>query len=182
MDRGRRIIGFVLICISLLGLFSWERYGRDRFLYDDILELKSNAERGTVITERMIRTVKSENPGSGVLRPSDRDRVIGQEASQFIHGEAPLYREYFTKQGMAEGRDVDRYVMNIAEEWIDSSPSSMRKGDRAYLYAEGKLVTDALVRNVSEDHGGIELIVSRREQQKIAALAATGCRFVITYN
>ena len=54
MDRGKRIIGVVVVIVSVFTLIAWEKWGKDRFLYDEILVLNKNVEKGTVITEEML--------------------------------------------------------------------------------------------------------------------------------
>ena len=95
MDRGRRLFGVLLIALSVLLLISWERWGRSRFVYDDVLVLRENVQKGSVITERMLTTMRMEHAGREVLGPADRKWLIGKASSQFVHSRAPLYRPYF---------------------------------------------------------------------------------------
>ena len=60
MEKGKKIIGIVLILVSIAALFTWEKWGKNRFLYEDVLAFSQNVEKGTVITEDMISTVKMD--------------------------------------------------------------------------------------------------------------------------
>ena len=70
MEKGKKIIGIVLILVSIAALFTWEKWGKNRFLYEDVLAFSQNVEKGTVITEDMISTVKMD---------------IGEEAVSYTH-------------------------------------------------------------------------------------------------
>ena len=63
MGKGKKVIGILLILISIAALFTWEKWGKNRFLYEDVLVFTQNIEKGTVITEEMIDTVKMDGNG-----------------------------------------------------------------------------------------------------------------------
>ena len=50
LDKGKRFIGILLILVSVGALFTWEKWGKNRFLYDEVLILRQSVEKGTVIT------------------------------------------------------------------------------------------------------------------------------------
>lgn len=60
MERGKRIFGIAMICVSLLALFSWEKFGRAHFYYDDILVLRGSVQRGSTITPDMLKVVRTD--------------------------------------------------------------------------------------------------------------------------
>ena len=37
MDRGKKIIGIVLIAASISALIAWEKWGKTQLLYDEVL-------------------------------------------------------------------------------------------------------------------------------------------------
>ena len=97
MEKGKKIIGIVLILVSIAALFTW---GKNRFLYEDVLAFSQNVEKGTVITEDMISTVKMDIGEEDQLKSADKKSIIGREAAFFIHKGAPLFREYFVEEGL----------------------------------------------------------------------------------
>ena len=85
------MLGLVLAIISIAAMFGWEKWGRDRFLYDEVLELAKSADRGTVITEDMLRSVRVEHAHAEAVRPSQAtkatmhsrpERVIGHTGTE----------------------------------------------------------------------------------------------------
>lgn len=182
MDRGRRVIGLVLICVSIMALFGWEKWGRGRFLYDEILEVTKNVDAGEVITEDMLCVVQREDPGGEALRAGSREELLGLEAAQFIHKGAPLYEEYFQKRGLTVSTGLDRYVMQVPQSWLNSLPPSIAAGNRAYFFCDGRLLTEAKVKAVAEDGTSLEVVVSEEQQEILGKAAAAGSRFMVTYN
>ena len=180
MDRGRRLFGVLLIALSVLLLISWERGGRSRFGYEDVLVLRENVQKGSVITERMLTTMRMEHAGREVLGPADRKWLIGKASSQFVHSRAPLYRPYFEKNEYITGRDLDRYTLKIPENWVESSPFSLRRGDRAIFWSGGTRITSAPVAATDEQGKTFEVVVSREQTARLGRLAETGGKFVIS--
>ncbi|WP_173328179.1 hypothetical protein [Eubacterium pyruvativorans] len=180
MDRGRRLFGVLLIALSVLLLISWERWGRSRFVYDDVLVLRENVQKGSVITERMLTTMRMEHAGREVLGPADRKWLIGKASSQFVHSRAPLYRPYFEKNEYITGRNLDRYTLKIPENWVESSPFSLRRGDRAIFWSGGTRITSAPVAATDEQGKTFEVVVSREQTARLGRLAETGGKFVIS--
>jgi hypothetical protein len=180
LERSRRILGVVLICVSIVALFSWEKWGRSRFIYDDVLVLTQNVDKGEKIDEDMVRVVRQERVSSGMLQPSDRKWLAGKEAAQFIKGGMPLFSEYFSEAGLVADPSLDRYALKIPETWIDSIPDSMGRTDRAYFYFDGRFITAAVVSWIDEDKKSFDVIVSSRQAEAISRLAADGGRFVIS--
>ena len=60
MDRGKKIIGIVLIAASISALIAWEKWGKTQLLYDEVLVCRENISRGTVMREDMFETVKMD--------------------------------------------------------------------------------------------------------------------------
>ena len=88
MDK--KIAGFVIIAIALISLGVWELWGRENIAYKEILVLNCDFTANMQIEEKHISTKKTDNPDSNVLRPKDKDEIIGMEASQFIAKDSPF--------------------------------------------------------------------------------------------
>lgn len=181
MDRSRRIIGAVLILMSLVGLFSWERWGRDRFVYDEILVLEKDAQRGDKITGKMLKILRVENAPGDAARPGQKGKIIGKQAAQFIHGGQALFSEYFREDGTVSTAGSGRFVMKIPEAWIESMPDSLKRGDTARFEAAGVLTAKARVASVGEERRDLEVIVTESQAKALGRAAADGQKFVLSY-
>jgi hypothetical protein len=181
LEKGKRILGMLLICLSVAALFSWEKWGRDRFIYEDICVLSKDVGRGVVITEEMLDTIRVERRSKDIMGPEDARWLTGRESGQFIKGGMPLFKEYFKAPGLAADESLDRHVLSIPATWIDSCPLTMTRGDRAYFYTGGSLITDLSVSKVSDDEG-FEVVATRKQAEALGRIASSGRKFVITYN
>lgn len=179
MIRRKRIIGILLICVSVLGMLGWEKWGKEEFLYDDVLVLQDNVEKGTVITEKML-TVKKMNVDEPCLSFSDKEEILGMQAAAFIHKGVPLFMAYFQEHGLAPDETKNLYGMCIPPEWIASRPTALSKGDRAFLFFGKQLITEADVVEVTKD-GAVEIIVEKEEAASICQVTCGGGRLAIIY-
>lgn len=181
MEKGKKIIGIVLILVSIAALFTWEKWGKNRFLYEDVLAFSQNVEKGTVITEDMISTVKMDIGEEDQLKSADKKSIIGREAAFFIHKGAPLFREYFVEEGLTADEKRDRYILSIPADWLLSAPKTMTRGDRAYFYSDGKFVTSAILSYAEEEGKSYEVVVSASQAETLSKIASRGDEIVITY-
>lgn len=178
MERNRRILGCLLLVICILSVLTWERFGRNRFLYKEVLVLNRNVAAGTVITEKFLRKERMENPPAGAIRSGEEDKILGMESVQRIHKNVPLFEEDFVKDGMASGAALDRYVLEIPEHWIESMPRSMAKGTIAVLWMQGEETARVRVLRL-KDGKTLEVLASSAEVQRISQKAESGGKFVI---
>lgn len=181
MERGKKIIGILLILVSIAALFTWEKWGKNRFLYEDVLVLSQNVEKGTVITGDMVDTVKMDVREEKQLKNTDKEYIIGREAAFFIHKGVPLFREYFMEEGLTADEGRDRYILSIPADWLDSAPKTMARGDRACFYIHGKFVTSALISYVQEEGKSYEVVVSSKQAEALSKIGSRGDGLVITY-
>lgn len=182
MKKTRTIIGILLIFISIGALVTWEKWGKNQFLYDEILVLAENVPKGTVITEEMLKTVRMDTREEDAIKASGTDRIIGFEASSFIHKGVPLFSEYFEEEGLTADENLGRYILSIPDNWRISSPSTIAKGDRAYFFVNGKFVTSALVAFVSAEDKELEVVVSDKQAAALSKIAEQGSGMVLVYN
>ena len=182
MDRGKKLIGILLILISISALFAWEKWGKQQLIYEDVLVFRENVEKGTIIREHMLTSVKMDLRETGWITPKQKGTVVGKETTCFIHKGMPLFSQYFSETELAVSSDNGRYVLSVPQEWIDSIPSTLTKGNRAYFYCEGRFVTAAAVASFSAESESVEVIVTGRQAERLSALAAEGRSLVIVYN
>lgn len=182
VEKGKRILGVILICLSIGALFAWEKWGRNKFIYDDIAVLSHSVNRGTVITEEMLETAKIEQYRKGMVKPQDMSWLVGKEAGQYVRADMPLFKEYFDEEGLAADQSQDRHMLNVPENWIDSCPESLERGREACFYSGGRLITRASVAAVNSESKSFEVVASEAQVKVISRIAASGNKFVISYD
>lgn len=182
MGRGKRILGILFIIISIAALISWEKWGRSRFIYEDIEVLSKSVSKGTVITREMLETSKVEHGQKGMLGISDASWLIGKEAGQYVREKMPLFKEYFQKSGLSVSESKNRYMLNIPEAWIDSCSASISRGDTACFYTRGRMITSMSVSAVNKEDKSIEVIATDEQVKAMSKIAASGNKFVISYD
>lgn len=181
MKRGTKIIGILLVLVSIGALFTWEKWGKNQFLYEEILVLEENTEKGTVITGEMLGTKKMDVGEEDCLKSSDAEKVIGREAAFFVHKGVPLFPEYFDQAGLVADGAAGRYILSIPEEWQISVPKTLSRGDKAYFFVKGKFVTSALVSFVDAEEADVEVVVTDKQAEALSKIAARGDGMVIVY-
>lgn len=179
MARGKRILGLLLICISLLGLIGWENWGKDYFLYDEVLVLRENVEKGTLITDNMV-DVKVMEKDEPCFVFSDKEKVIGMQAAAFIHKGVPLFAEYFQEPGLAPDERKKLYGMCLPTEWIASKPEALSRGDRVFLFFGKKMITSAEVSAIGKE-GSVEIVVEKQQAAEICQVTEAGGRLALIY-
>lgn len=182
MERGKKVIGILLVILSIIALISWEKWGKSRFLYDEIIVLTESVAKGTVITEKILETRRVEVAEKGCLEKDAVGSLIGKEAVQYIHKGVPLFKPYFDQKGLAVTADNDQYVIALPLGWLISMPVTMNRGNRIYLYANGELVTSALVSYFDPVEKGLEIVVASKQAEIISKTIERGYKFVVTYN
>jgi len=177
--RRKRILGLLLVCISLSGMVCWENWGKDRFLYDEVLVLRENVEKGVVITADMV-DVKFMEKDEACFSFSEKDKIIGMQAAAFIHKGVPLFAEYFQEPGLTPDETKNLYGMSLPEEWIASRPEALSRGDKVFLFFGRRMVTEVNVAEVTKD-GAVEIIVGKEQAAAICQITAEGGRLALLY-
>ena len=67
MNNGKRIIGIILIIVSIVGMICWEKWGREILFYKEIVVINRDIEKNTIITSDMLETKKIQNPSNDAL-------------------------------------------------------------------------------------------------------------------
>lgn len=181
MNRGRKAIGLLLIVLSITALVTWEKWGKNRFLYDDVLVLKQNVAAGETVAADMLEEVKMDVRVEGWIRPEEKKQIAGRQTAFFVRKGLPLFPEYFRSQKIRPGEEEGTHILSIPAAWISSAPSSMRKGHQAFFYSHGKKLTSAYVYAVSEEEPAFEVAVTEQQAQLLAKTAQNGDAFVVTY-
>ena len=177
MKNGKRIVGLLLICISIAGIIGWEHWGKELFLYDQVLVLRENVPKGTIITEEMldVEVMEFDEP---CFEFSERKQIIGMQAAGFIHKGTPLFATNFQEPDLEPNSEKNRYEMCLPVEWIASKPSTLSRGDEVFLFFGKRLLTEADVAEVTKD-GAVEIIVGKAEAASICQVMVDGGRLAL---
>lgn len=128
--------------LSILGLSGlmwwWESVGRQSILYEEVLVLKQDVQRGELIKESMLDTVRFEKARLIDHPVRDPKEIVGLEARQYIPKNSQLDVRYFESPELIT--DKDRLNFKIPNDWIYSIPNSLRRKDRIALYAVDRAV------------------------------------------
>lgn len=182
MSREKKIIGVLVIFISFFALVAWEKWGKDRFLHEEILVLNDNVERGTVITESMLSEKRIDTQEKDRLAVEDRDYVIGREAAFFVHKNTPLFREYFRQPSLSADEEKGRYLLIVPADWLTSPIQTVARGDKIFFFRGGEFLTSAMVASVDEEKSFMEIIVSEEQAAALSKVAGGGEAMTIIYN
>jgi len=161
-------IGIILIVLSLAGIFGWEFYGRERLMYTEILTVNQNIDAGTVITQDMLASRKTDGASSRSYRVQSVGEVIGKEATGFIPAGAELYPEYFSEIDLVVHEDRGEFVLSIPSNWVVSYPQTIRRGDKVTFLCDGSEILSGITVLYAKSSGNTE-VVSDNERLADAA-------------
>ncbi|NLD20534.1 MAG: hypothetical protein GX663_09905 [Clostridiales bacterium] len=196
----KRIIGIAFIVFSMAGLVFWEVYGREAFVYTEILTVNRDIEENTIITNKMLARLSVNTANENAYAISDYKKVVGKEATRFIPKGTQIFDSDFEDEKLCVDAKKGEYVLSIPNEWLESYPQSLRRGDRVYFYAMGKPVTSAIVvfvkdssntevKNSQEDRldgsstvSLVEIIATDKQAQTLSSYAEANEKFVLLYN
>ena len=195
----KKIVGIALICAALLTLGFWEFWGRRNIGYDEILTFKENIPKSGIIDKYMLTTKKVENAAKDALKPGEEAFIIGKESSHYIPKSEALYREYFIDNRLATGGISEDYVLSLPDDWLESYPQTLRRGDDVLFCCKGAVVTKAVVAYARDGNNAevifsenerlsgsapvsnIEVVVSEKQANMLGKLADKGNKFVLLY-
>lgn len=195
----KRIAGIILVVLSLGALGFWELWGRENITYDRILVLRESQPKNTRLTADMFREKRVEEAGDGAILSGQLELVEGLETAQYVAAGAELFIEYFQESQFAVGEEEGKFILSIPNQWLKSYPQTLKRGDRAFFYCGGEIVTDAVVAYVRDGtnqevyYGDderltssaavslIEVVVTADQAATLGKLADKGNKFVILY-
>lgn len=179
MTGRKRILGLFLIGISVIGMIGWENWGKEKFLYDEVLVLRESVKQGTIITEDMVdaKTMEMDEP---CLKFSEKEKIIGMQTTAYVHKGVPLFTPYFGESDLMPDETRERYGMAIPTDWIASKPEALSRGDRVFLFFGKRMVSEADVAQVTKN-GDVEIIVGKEQAAAICQVTADGGRLALIY-
>ncbi len=128
----------VFIALSLvLGaagmIMFWEIYLDDRVNTVSVVVASRNLEKNQVIRvdDVKLARIKADLVARKPIKKTED--VIGVETSQFVARGNQIVEEMIDRYGLEPNHD--QLIYSIPKEWIYSSPGSLRRKDRVYIYA-----------------------------------------------
>lgn len=132
----KAFLGIFLIILAILGIYYWENYGREQFLYTEVLAFNDNIEKNTIITEdfvkKTISILKIDQANIVDDAVLDINTIIGLETKQYIPRNAQLSKKYFDEPEIV--LNENEYVFSIPKDWLLGYPSSLRRKDKVFFY------------------------------------------------
>ena len=147
----KRIIGLVLVALSLGAICFWEFWGRENISYDSVAVLRSSVSSGTIIKESMIKERKVDKATEGAILYSEKDEISGLQSKQFIPQGAELHREYFEESQFQIGGESGKCILTIPMEWVAAYPQTIARGDKVIFYGDDGMLTSCVAAHVRDN-------------------------------
>lgn len=195
----KKFIGIIMIVLTLSVLIAWEMWGEEYFLYSEILVLKNDIQENTIITDKMLKTVKVEKADERALKSSDLESIISKKSKQYIPSDVPIFKEYFEEKEYSYGDDTNLSVLSIPSNWLHVMPQSIKRGDRAFFYSDGNLISECTVIHVKDADNTeiqysdverllpsgnislIEILTTEEQIEKMSKIVNEDKKFLVTY-
>ena len=159
----KKLIGFVIIMLSLFLMGVWEFWGRENMAYEEILVLKEPLGASSLLTEECFKTKKVDSPSREALKPKDVASLLGMETSQYVAENVELRRAYFVPARYQVGGDTGKGMMSISLDWLLSYPQTLSRGNTVALFKENTKVGECVVAHV-RDSSNNEVIFSKEDK------------------
>lgn len=181
LERGKRLLGLLIIVVSIVSLISWEKWGRDRFLNESILVLRENVPAGTLIEDSMLEEKPMGSTETGYIEVDEKWKIVGMESAGFIHKGMPLYMEYFCDAFSDASEKNNRIEVTVEDSWLFGMPRGIKRGDQVFFYHGKENVLSAHVSRVAEDGKSFGVIVQKDLVPILAELVYEGEKLVVSY-
>lgn len=124
----------IFLIISAVGLiFLWEFYLNDRLNMTSVVVAAKDIEKNQVIKNSDVKIIRIKSE-QAVEKPFENPKdIIGLETSQYVAKGNQFVEAMLDRYGL-EPND-NQLIYSIPKEWIYSSPGSLRRKDRVYIYA-----------------------------------------------
>lgn len=143
------ILGIIVMIVGFAAVVLWESYGKEAFLYSEVLIVNTDVQKGTIIEESMLKVAKMDqnNVISGAVENSSD--IVGLEAKQYLPKNTQVHESFFDTPGTVLG--TDQYIFKVPSDWIIAVPSSIRRKDTAIFYAVDSGVASSVALASSEE-------------------------------
>ncbi len=175
--KRRKVLGILIIIIAVGGLAIWEFSLREYALRDEIVVVEEDVQKGDKITAENLKLIGAKVKIKGAMSKEDRNKLIGKRAAQFIHKNAPIFKEYLLNN--EETADKQEMILPIPERAIEARSKHLKKGSLAVVFSNGNLISKYRVWRAAIDEGDVEIIVNNQEAKNLSNIIATGEGLVI---
>lgn len=143
------ILGILLMIIGFAAVILWESFGKEAFLYSEVVIVNTDVQKGTIIEESMLKVTKMDqnNVISGAIKKTSN--IAGLEAKQYLPQNTQVHESFFDTPGTVLGSD--QYIFKVPSEWIIAVPSSIRRKDTAIFYAVDSSSTSSIALTSPDD-------------------------------
>lgn len=172
--RAKKRLAIFLILFSVCVGISWELILRELFLFNKVPVLKTEIEKGTVVTPDMFDIVLTNAEGE-YISENEMGTISGYEASQYIPAGVPVYRRYF-RYGEGSG-SYDSSEITLSHELLSGTMIGLHPGDSVSIMdASGHPVNGFIVIEEAADH--IILRAEKAVTEKLARTIASGEKII----
>lgn len=124
----------IFLIMSATGLiFFWEFYLNERLNTTSVVVAAKDIEKNHVIKDTDIKIIRIQSEQAVEHPIADPKKIIGVETSQFVAKGNQFVDAMLDWHGLEP--NSNQLIYSIPKEWIYSSPGSLRRKDRVYIYA-----------------------------------------------
>lgn len=130
----RGILGILLILIGISGVFFWEKYGRESFLYLPVIVVAEDLQEGQPITLEniAIKNIDKNSLTGDYFEETDIENILGQITLVNLSKETILSSSFIEDKKLVP--QDNESILKIPVDWIISFPSTIRRGDKLFVY------------------------------------------------
>lgn len=136
MSKFKGYLGIFLFIAVIVGIYFWETFGREEFLYSNVYVASVDFNVGDELTLDKLDLVKIEQDRlikGSFLSEKDILPYIGYEAKHFIPANSQINSSFFDVPELV--LSDDEYICSIPSDWIKAYPQSLRRKDKVALFA-----------------------------------------------
>lgn len=149
----KTMVGVIIMVVAIVGMISWEVFGREALMFTSVLVLNQDVEPYTEITADMLAVKKVYHPNENSLLEADAQSIVGKESTQFIPMATEVQARYFGAETVVVDKNKDEYVYSISVNNLKAYPRSIAKGDQVYIYSMDNLVLSTNVIGLRDSDG-----------------------------
>ena len=127
------LVSISLILLATGLIFFWEFYLNDRLNTTSVVVAAKDIEKNQVIKDTDIKIIQIQSEQAVEHPITDPKKIIGVETIQFVAKGNQFMDAMLDWHGLEPNRN--QLIYSIPKEWIYSSPGSLRRKDRVYIYA-----------------------------------------------
>lgn len=128
-DIGKGVLGIILIIIVIAVPYFWENYGRELTMYE-VVAFNQDTQKNTVISSDMLTSIKVDKKLDNAI--ADPNLLIGLETKNFIPKNCQLVKQFFDVADLV--LEEQEFIFKIPSDWLKAFPSTLRRGDKVYIY------------------------------------------------